>query len=120
MPEVKEVNATPSQQTATPAAPRPTPPRPANQGKKKLIKRLLALGVTAAIVAGLGFGMWYLVFRDSSTLGTPMTAIAELGSIQQTAEGYGTAVPPALVAPGRGGRASPPVLGRPTARSKPP
>ena len=93
MPEVKEVNATPSQQTATPAAPRPTPPRPANQGKKKMIKRLIALGVTAAIVAGLGFGMWYLVFRDSSTLGTPMTAIAELGSIQQTAEGYGTAVP---------------------------
>ena len=58
-----------------------------------MIKRLIALGVALAVVAGAGFGMWYLVFRDDSTLGAPQYTTAEIGTIQSTVEGYGTAVP---------------------------
>ena len=85
MAEIKE------QELTTPAA--PPPRRPARAGKKKMVKRLIALGVTAAIVAGVCFGVWYLVFRDTSTVGEPLTSIAEIGTIQSTVEGYGTAVP---------------------------
>ena len=85
MAEIKE------QELTTPAA--PPPRRPARAGKKKMVKRLIALGVTAAIVAGVCFGVWYLVFRDTSTVGAPLTSIAETGTIQSTVEGYGTAVP---------------------------
>ena len=81
-------------QTQTQAAtPNPAPHRPVKKGKKKMIKRLIALGVALAVVAGAGFGMWYLVFRDDSTLGVPQYTTAEIGTIQSTVEGYGTAVP---------------------------
>ena len=81
-------------QTQTQAAtPNPAPHRPVKKGKKKMIKRLIALGVALAVVAGAGFGMWYLVFRDDSTLGAPQYTTAEIGTIQSTVEGYGTAVP---------------------------
>ena len=83
---------TPQTQVQT-AAPSPVPNGPRKKGKKKMIKRLIALGVALAVVAGAGFGMWYLVFRDDSTLGAPQYATAEIGTIQSTVEGYGTAVP---------------------------
>ena len=88
MPEV----TTPQTQVQT-APPGPPPRRPVKAGKKKMIKRLVALGVTLALVAGIGFGVWYLVFRDTSTVGAPLTSVAQIGTIQSTVEGYGTAVP---------------------------
>ena len=90
MAEIKEQELT-APAPGGPAA--PPPRRPAQAGKKKMVKRLIALGVTAAIVAGVCFGVWYLVFRDTSTVGEPLTSIAEIGTIQSTVEGYGTAVP---------------------------
>ena len=93
MAEIKEQDLT-TPAPGGPAAPAAPPPRrPARAGKKKMIKRLVALAVTAAIVAGVCFGVWYLVFRDTSTVGAPLTSIAEIGTIQSTVEGYGTAVP---------------------------
>ena len=93
MAEIKEQDLT-TPAPGGPAAPAAPPPRrPARAGKKKMIKRLVALAVTAAIVAGVCFGVWYLVFRDTSTVGEPLTSIAEIGTIQSTVEGYGTAVP---------------------------
>ena len=93
MAEIKEQDLT-TPAPGGPAAPAAPPPRrPARAGKKKMIKRLVALAVTAAIVAGVCFGVWYLVFRDTSTVGKPLTSIAEIGTIQSTVEGYGTAVP---------------------------
>ena len=90
MAEIKEQELT----APAPGGPTAPPPRRAAQaGKKKMVKRLIALGVTAAIVAGVCFGVWYLVFRDTSTVGEPLTSIAEIGTIQSTVEGYGTAVP---------------------------
>ena len=75
MPEV----TAPQTQVQT-APPGPPPRRPAKAGKKKIIKRLVALGVTLALVAGIGFGVWYLVFRDTSTVGKPLTSVAQIGT----------------------------------------
>ena len=86
-----EVTAPQTQAQTAPSS--PAPRKPVKKGRKKMIKRLVALGVTLAVVAGAGFGMWYLVFRDDSTLGAPQYATAEIGTIQSTVEGYGTAVP---------------------------
>ena len=58
-----------------------------------MIKRLIALGVLLAIVAGAGFGMWYLVFREDDSLGQPLTDVAQLNTIQSVVQGYGNAVP---------------------------
>ena len=94
MAETKEKELTVPGVPESAAAPPSSPPRrPVNAGKKKMFKRLVALGITAAIVAGLCFGVWYLVFRNTNTVGAPLTAIAEIGTIQSTVEGYGTAVP---------------------------
>ena len=92
MPEV----ITSQQTSAQPQTPPPAPPKPPvkkKDGKKKLVKRLVALGVALAILAGAGYGVWYLVFRDDSTVGTPLYEPAQIGTIQSTVEGYGTAVP---------------------------
>lgn len=62
-------------------------------GKKKMVKRIVALGVTAAILFGAGFGVWYLVFRDDKTTGTPLVQEAQIGTIQSTVQGNGSAVP---------------------------
>ena len=103
MPDVKDTQtAAPAQeavQTAAPAQETPNPPhrppvkKPGGKGRKKMVKRLIALAVIAAIVGGTGFGMWYLVFRDDSTLGEPIVDTAKIGTIQSVVQGYGNAVP---------------------------
>lgn len=78
----------------TPAAP-PRPPvkKPAGKGRQKMIKRVIALVLLLAIVLGAGFGMWYLVFREDTSAGTPLTDVAMLNTIQSVVQGYGNAVP---------------------------
>lgn len=103
MPDVKDIQtAAPAQeavQTAAPAQETPNPsPRPpmkksGGKGKKKMIKRLIALAVIAAIVGGAGFGMWYLVFREDKGVRTPLTDMARINTIQSVVQGYGNAVP---------------------------
>ncbi|WP_158579170.1 HlyD family efflux transporter periplasmic adaptor subunit [Pseudoflavonifractor sp. AF19-9AC] len=68
-------------------------PMKKKDGKKKMVKRLIALGVTAAILFGAGFGVWYLVFRNDSTTGKPLSQEAQIGTIQSTVQGNGSAVP---------------------------
>lgn len=101
MPDVKD-NQTVPKETAAPAVntpetpsapPRPPVKKPAGRGKKKLIKRLIALGVLLAIVGGCGFGMWYLVFREDKGAGKPLTDMAGINTIQSVVQGYGNAVP---------------------------
>ena len=94
MPEVTTAQTQP-QAPAQPQAGSPTPPKgPAKKrGKKKAVQRVVALCVTAAILAGAGFGVWYLVFRNDSTVGTPLTQEAQIGTIQSTVQGNGSAVP---------------------------
>lgn len=108
MPDVKDIQTATAQeapaaqetvQTAVPAqetpnpSPRPTMKRSGGKGRKKMIKRLVALAVTAAIVGGAGFGMWYLVFREDKGVRTPLTDVAGINTIQSVVQGYGTAVP---------------------------
>lgn len=101
MPEVKDVQAAaPAQEAVQPAAPEtpaapPRPPvkKPAGKGRQKMIKRVIALVLLLAIVLGAGFGMWYLVFREDTSAGTPLTDVAMLNTIQSVVQGYGNAVP---------------------------
>ena len=59
--------------------------------KKKLFKRIIAIVLTAAILGGIIFGMWYLVFRKDESLGTIYAEPAYIGSIQSTVQGSGNA-----------------------------
>lgn len=109
MPDVKDTQtAVPAQeasaaqeaaQAAAPAQeapsqpPRPPMKKPGGKGRKKVIKRLIALAVIAAIVGGTGFGMWYLVFREDKSASAPLTDVAGINTIQSVVQGYGTAVP---------------------------
>ena len=108
MPDVKDIQTATAQeapaaqetvQTAVPAqetpnpSPRPTMKRSGGKGRKKMIKRLVALAVIAAIVGGAGFGMWYLVFREDKGVRKPLTDMARINTIQSVVQGYGTAVP---------------------------
>ena len=101
MPEVKDVQAAaPAQEVVQPAPPEtpaapPRPPvkKPAGKGRQKMIKRVIALVLLLAIVLGAGFGMWYLVFREDTSAGTPLTDVAMLNTIQSVVQGYGNAVP---------------------------
>jgi multidrug efflux pump subunit AcrA (membrane-fusion protein) len=101
MPEVKDVQAAaPAQEAVQPAAPEtpaapPRPPvkKPAGKGRQKMIKRVIALVLLLAIVLGAGFGMWYLVFREDTSAGTPLTDVAMLNTIQSVVQGYDNAVP---------------------------
>lgn len=100
--EVKETQSAPVQeavQTAVPAPeapaapPRPPVKKPGGKGKKKMIKRIIALAVIAALVGGIGFGMWYLVFREDKSASQPLTDVAGINTIQSVVQGYGNAVP---------------------------
>ena len=105
MPDVKDTQtAAPAQeapavqeavQTAAPAqeTPKPVMKKPGGKGRKKMIKRLIALAVIAAIVGGTGFGMWYLVFREDKAAIQPLTDVAGINTIQSVVQGYGNAVP---------------------------
>ena len=78
----------------TPTAPSSPPIVPKRRsGKKKMVKRIISLIVLLAIIGGIVFGLWYLVFRQDSTVGTPLTDVATIGSIQSVVEGSGNAVP---------------------------
>lgn len=107
MSDVKDMQtAAPAQEAAKPvpevpahggptpqAAPARPPVRPKRNGKKKVVKRLIALTVIAAILGGVGFGMWYLVFREDNSVGQPLTDVAQINTIQSVVQGYGNAVP---------------------------
>ncbi len=90
----------------TPTAPSPVPPPPPappapplrngkkvprKSAKKKWIKRIIAIVVTVAIVAGIIFGMWFLVFRETEEKGEIYFENAYIGSIQSTVQGSGNA-----------------------------
>ena len=59
--------------------------------KKKLVKRIIAGTTAAAVLAGIIFGMWFLVFREDDSLGDIYAEPAYIGSIQSTVQGSGNA-----------------------------
>ena len=96
MPDVKE-NQSAVQETAAPveAAPPapPTPPvkKPAGKGRQKLVKRLIALGVAAAIFGGGGFALYRFLTATDEEVGDIFPASAQIGTIQSKVSGRGTA-----------------------------
>ena len=97
MPDVKEVqNAVPAQEAAAPMEAQPAPPRPpakrpAGKAKKKLIKRLIALGVAAVVFGGGGFALYRFLTDTGEEQGEIFFQEAVMGSIQSKVSGRGSA-----------------------------
>ena len=99
MPDVKEIQtAAPAQEAVesttsgpvTPVPP-PKPKKPAGKGRQKIVKRLIALGVAAAILGGGGFALYRFLTDDDSELGEIYSQPAEIGTIQSKVSGRGSA-----------------------------
>ena len=86
MPEV--TNSQP--QVDTPAPPR-APVKKKGAQKKKLVKRLVAFGVAAAILGGGGFALYRFLNSGSGDQGEIYAQPAYLGTIQSKVSGSGTA-----------------------------
>ena len=96
MPEVKDNQAAPVQEAAaspaeTAGPPKPPAKRPAGKGRRKIIKRLIALGVAAVIFGGGGFALYRFLTATDEEEGEIFPATAEIGTIQSKASGRGTA-----------------------------
>lgn len=80
------------EQTQTPApAPAPKKPAPRKSSKKKLVKRIIAIVVTLALLSSICFGVWFLVFRQVDELGEIYAEPSYIGSIQSSVQGSGYA-----------------------------
>lgn len=90
MPDL-QTNGKPEQTQAPAPAPTPKKPAPRKNSKKKLVKRIIAIVVTLAILTGIGYGMWYLVFRQEEALGEIYAEPAMRSSIQSSVQGSGYA-----------------------------
>ena len=99
MPDVKEIQtAAPAQEAVEPAVSGPVTPvpppkskKPAGKGRQKIVKRLIALGVAAAIFGGGGFALYRFLTDDDSELGEIYSQPAEIGTIQSKVSGRGSA-----------------------------
>ena len=99
MPDVKEIQtAAPAQEAVEPATSGPVTPvpppkskKPAGKGRQKIVKRLIALGVAAAIFGGGGFALYRFLTDDDSELGEIYSQPAEIGTIQSKVSGRGSA-----------------------------
>ena len=91
---ISPVEKTEEQKSAA-FSPIPAPPKkPAGKKKKKKAKRIIAIIVTLAILSGIAFGVWWVVFREKAAeLGDAMTAMVYRGSIQSMVTGGGQAMP---------------------------
>lgn len=88
-------------QTPPPAA----PSGPRKKKRRNKIKMIVGLVITAAVIAGIAFALWYFVFREDKTeLGDAMTDTVQIGSIEVKVEGSGMAKAnkSATVTPGTG------------------
>lgn len=82
-----------------------TPSGPRKKKRRSKVKLIVGLLITAAVIAGIVFALWYFVFREDQTgLGEAMTDTVQLGSIQVMVEGSGMAKAnkSATVTPGTG------------------
>lgn len=95
MPEVKDNQTVPAQQEAAAPAPSapPKPPakKPAGKGRQKMVKRLIALGVAAAVLGGGGFALYRFLTATDDQLGEIFPATASIGTIQSKVSGQGSA-----------------------------
>ena len=97
MPDVKEIQTAPVQEAAVPAETAPSAPsrppvkKPAGKGRQKIVKRLIALGVAAAIFGGGGFALYRFLTATDDEVGEIFPATASIGTIQSKVSGQGSA-----------------------------
>ena len=92
MPEVNvPQQAAAPQQPVAPAVPKPPAKKPAGKGRQKLVKRLIALGVAAAVLGGGGFALYRFLTATDEEIGEIFPTDAFIGTIQSTVSGRGTA-----------------------------
>ena len=94
MPEVKDSQTAPAQEPvgAAPSAPPSTPAKkPVGKGRQKMVKRLIALGVAAAIFGGGGFALYRFLTSTDGELGEIYSQEARIGTIQSKVSGRGSA-----------------------------
>lgn len=91
-PEAPAVEQPPRQEPwEAPAPAKKKPKAHSAAAKKKLFKRIIAIVLTLAILGGIVFGMWYVVFREDDSVGSIYAEPAYIGSIQSTVQGSGNA-----------------------------
>ena len=76
--------------TQTPAKGRPSGAPPAGKkkkGSKKMVKRIIAIVVAVAVIAGIAFGMWRFLFSEPKQ--EILRDTVTYGSISNPVEGYG-------------------------------
>ena len=66
------------------AAPTPVPVKKKGPGKKKMVKRLIALGVAAAVLGGGGFALYKFLNSSSLEEGEIFAQEATIGTIPRT------------------------------------
>lgn len=94
--------AEPAQDPPTQDPPAPPPGGPPSPGvpktaakkrkAKKKVKRIIALVLVLALLAGGAFAIWYFIFRNTVEQGEVWKEPVQLGTIQSKAEGSGNAV----------------------------
>ena len=89
--KVTETQTAPEEVQPPRSAPPPSRKKPAGQGRKKLIKRLIALGVAAAVFGGGGFALYRFLNSSDDTLGEIYATPAFIGTIQSRVSGQGNA-----------------------------
>lgn len=79
--------------TVPEAPPSPGQPRQAPKKKKhgKAIKRVVVISVTVLVIAAVAFAIWFFVFREKKEEGDILSAMSQIGTIQSTVQGYGSA-----------------------------
>ncbi|MGE4277836.1 MAG: efflux RND transporter periplasmic adaptor subunit [Lawsonibacter sp.] len=77
-------------QTQTPVPP-PAPVKKKGAQKKKMVKRLVALGVALVLFAGGGFALYKFLNSSDGEQGEIFAQPASIGTIQSTVSGSGTA-----------------------------
>lgn len=91
----KEVSVMSEQQTTVaaeataPASPAPAPKKPLSPVARKRRSRIIGACAALAAVAAIAFGLWWFVFRETTTQGDIMSTTASTGSIQSTVSGSG-------------------------------
>lgn len=81
-----------TQQTSIPTPEKQPPKKPVSRGsKKKKAAKLIALGVTAALLLGGGVGLYRFLNDETEAVGEIYAQPAMLGSIQSKVSGSGTA-----------------------------
>lgn len=76
--------------TSAPPPPKPAPKKPVGKGRRKMLNRIIGIGVAVAVLA-VGVLIYRFLTSDTTEIGEIYAQGAYIGSIQSTVAGSGTA-----------------------------